>query len=67
VVPTALYLAAMSGARFHPVLRTHYRRLVAAGKPKKAALTAAAHQLPTILDTMTRTDTAWAPRPASPA
>ena len=67
VVRTALYLAAMSGVRFNPVLRAYYRRLVTAGKPKKAALTAAAHKLLTILNTMIRTDTAWTPPTASPA
>jgi transposase len=65
VVRTALYLAAMSGVRFNPVLRAYYQRLVAAGKPKKAALIAAAHKLLTILNTMIRTDTAWAPSTAS--
>ena len=67
VVRTALYLAAMSGVRFNPVLRAYYRRLVAAGKPKKAALVAAAHKLLTILNTMVRTDTAWTPRAAASA
>jgi transposase len=67
VVRTALYLAAMSGVRFNPVLRAYYQRLVAAGKPKKAALIAAAHKLLTILNTMVRTDTAWTPTTAPPA
>jgi transposase len=67
VVRTALYLAAMSGVRFNPVLRAYYRRLVAAGKPKKAALTAAAHKLLTILNSMIRTDTAWTPNTAPTA
>jgi len=66
VVRTALYLAAMSGARCNPTLRAFYRRLVAAGKPKKAALTAAAHKLLTILNTMARDGSTWSP-PPSPA
>ena len=57
----------MSGVRFNPVLRTYYGRLVAAGKPKKAALIAAAHKLLTILNTMIRTEAVWAPSAASPA
>jgi transposase len=57
----------MSGVRCNPVLRAYYRRLVAAGKPKKAALIAAAHKLLTILNTMTRTETAWTPSAAAPA
>jgi transposase len=64
VVRTALYLAAMSGVRCNPTLRTFYRRLVAAGKPKKAALTATAHKLLTILNTMARAGTTWSPPPA---
>ena len=44
-----------------------YRRLVAAGKPKKAALIAAAHKLLTILNTIARDGTTWSPPAASPA
>lgn len=61
VVRTVLYLAAMSGVRCNPTLRVFYRRLVDAGKPKKAALTATAHKLLTILNTMARAGTAWTP------
>lgn len=57
----------MSGARANPTLRTFYQRLVAAGKPKKAALTATAHKLRTILNTMARDGTTWSPPTASPA
>ena len=64
---TALYLAAMSGVRCNPTLRAFYRRLVAAGKPRKAALTAAAHKLLTILNTMARAGTTWSPpTPSTP-
>jgi len=64
VVRTALYLAAMSGVRCNPTLREYYRRLVGAGKSKKAALTATAHKLLTILNTMSRAGTSWSPPPA---
>jgi transposase len=57
----------MSGVRFNPVLRAYYRRLVDAGKPKKATLIAAAHKLLTIPNTMSRTNTAWTPNTAAPA
>jgi transposase len=67
VVRTALYLAAMSGVRCNPVLRPYYQRLVATGKPRKAALIAAAHKLLTILNTTTRTDTTRTPSTAAPA
>jgi transposase len=36
-VRTVLYLAAMSGARANPTLRAFYARLVASGKPTRAA------------------------------
>ncbi len=61
VVRTALYLAAMSGVRCNPALRTFYTRLVGAGKPRKAALTATAHKLLTILNIMARAGTIWHP------
>jgi transposase len=61
---TALYLAAMNGARFNPVLRTMYRRLVAAGKPPKLAFIAIARKLLTILNAMVRDGTSWNPAPA---
>lgn len=67
VVRTVLYLAAMSGVRCNLTLRTFYRRLVDAGKPKKAALTATAHKLLTILNTMAREGTSWSPPCAAPA
>ena len=42
---TALYLATLNAARFNPVIRALYERLVAAGKPKKVARCAAARKL----------------------
>ena len=67
VVRTALYLAAMSSVRCNPPLRDFYRRLVSAGKPKKAALTATAHKLLTVLNTMARAGTSWRPPAVTPA
>lgn len=40
-----LYMCALGGKRGHTVLRTFYQRLVAAGKPKKVALIAAARKI----------------------
>lgn len=40
-VRTALYMSAMVGTRHNPVIKEFYTRLVAAGKPKKVALTPA--------------------------
>ncbi len=56
---TALYLAAMNGARFNPVLRPMYERLIAAGKPPKVAFIALARKLLTILNAMVRDGTNW--------
>jgi transposase len=56
---TALYLAAMNGARFNPVLKAMYDRLIAAGKPPKVALIALARKLLTILNAMVRDGTNW--------
>ena len=56
---TALYLAAMNGARFNPVLKTFYTRLIEAGKPPKLAFIALARKLLTILNAMLRDGTTW--------
>ena len=58
-VRTVLYLAAMSGARFNPVLREIYQRLRLAGKPPKLAFVAIARKLLTILNAIARERTAW--------
>jgi transposase len=60
-VRRVLYLAAMSGVRTNPVLRSFYARLLARGKPKKAALVACAHKLLTILNAMARDHRPWSP------
>jgi transposase len=54
-----LYLAAMNGARFNPVLKAMYDRMIAAGKPPKVALIALARKLLTILNAMVRDRTDW--------
>jgi transposase len=56
---TVLYLAAMNGARFNPVLKAFYTRLIAAGKPPKVAFIALARKLLTILNAMVRDGTTW--------
>jgi transposase len=60
-VRAVIYMAALCGTRFNPVLRSFYRRLVDSGKPKKVALTACMRKLLTILNTMARTGEAWDP------
>jgi transposase len=44
-VRTALYMAALSAARFNPILKTFYQRLLAQKKPTKVALTAVMRKL----------------------
>ena len=58
-VRAALYMAALVGTRCNPVIRAFYLRLLAAGKPKKVALTACMRKLLTILNAMMRTNTTW--------
>jgi transposase len=62
LVRCALYMATLSAVRFNPVIREFYVRLIAAGKPKKVALTACAHKLLRILNAMARTGKAWDPK-----
>ena len=47
-VRAAIYMAALVASRYNPVLRAFYQRLLAAGKPKKLALTACMRKLLTI-------------------
>ena len=49
----------MNGARFNPVLKAMYERMIAAGKPPKVALIALARKLLTILNAMVRDQTDW--------
>jgi transposase len=58
-VRAVLYMAALVATRRHPVIRAFSRRLLAAGQPKKLALTACMRKLLTILTAMTRTNTTW--------
>lgn len=60
-VRAALYMATLVATRHNPVIRTFYARLLAAGKPKKLALTACMHKLLTILNAMVKANTAWRP------
>lgn len=60
-VRAALYMAALVGTRSNPVLKALYARLLAAGKPKKLALTACMHKLLIILNALLKHRTRWAP------
>jgi transposase len=57
-----LYMAALVATRCNPVLRAFYERLLAAGKPKKVALTACMRKLLVTLNAMLRDGTAWRPQ-----
>lgn len=52
--------------RHNPVIRAFYARLLAAGKPKKVALTACMHKLLTILNAILQHRTLWQ-EPTPPA
>ncbi len=54
-VRKVLFMAALVASRHNPVIKAFYQRLLAAGKPKKLALTACARKLLTILNAMART------------
>ncbi len=58
-VRAALYMAALVGVRWNPVLRAFYQRLLAAGKAKKLALVACMHKLLTILNAIARDRKPW--------
>ena len=60
-VRATLYMATLTAARYNPLIRAFYERLVAAGKPKKVALTACMRKLLTILNAMIARRTAWKP------
>lgn len=58
-IRAALYMAALVGTRYNPVLKAFYQRLVQVGKPKKVALTACIHKLLLILNAVLRTRLPW--------
>ena len=52
MVRCVLYMAALVASRHNPVIRAFYQRLLAAGKARKLALTAAMRKLLVILNAM---------------
>ena len=58
-VRAVLYMAALVASRRNPLIRAFYQRLLAAGKPKKLALTACMRKLLTILNAIVRDRTPW--------
>ena len=59
VVRSALCMAALVASRYNPVVRTHYQKLLAAGKAKKLALVACMRKLLVMLNAIIRTKTPW--------
>lgn len=58
-VRRTLYMATLVATRFNPTIKAFYERLLAKGKLKKVALTAAMRKLITILNTLVRTNQLW--------
>ena len=65
-VRAVLYMGALVGSRYNPVLRGLYQRLLTAGKPKKVALTACMRKLLTILNAMVKSGQSWSPPVVTP-
>ena len=57
-------MGALVAARCNPVIREFCQRLLAAGKPKKLALTACIRKLLTVLNSMAKTGKDWNPTAA---
>lgn len=60
-VRRAMYMATLAAIQFNPVIGRFYKRLVAAGKPKKVALIACMRKLLTILNAIVRSGRPWDP------
>lgn len=65
-VRAALWMGTLVAVRHNPIIRQFYARLLAAGKPKKVALTASMHKLLTILNALLRQRTRWQPPSFAP-
>jgi transposase len=60
-----LYMGTLVAVRFNPRIKAFYQRLLAAGKPKKVALTAWMRKLLLTLNSMLKHRTRWGEHPAS--
>ena len=54
-----LYMAALAGRRFNPLIRALAQRLTASGKAFKVVMVACMRKLLTILNTLAATGTPW--------
>ena len=64
-VRSVLYMAALSGIRYNPLIKTQYQQLVKRGKEKKVAITACMRKTLTILNAMIRDQQPFRALPAS--
>jgi len=55
----SLYMGALTARRCNPVIREFYQRLLAAGKPKKVALTACMRKLLVTLNSILKHRSSW--------
>jgi transposase len=55
----ALFMAALSAARYNPVYKRFYQNLIEKGKKKKVALVAVMRKMIIALNAMIREDTVW--------
>lgn len=60
-VRRTLYMATLTAVRHNPILKTHYERLLAAGKRKKVALVACMRKLLTVLNAIAKHGSRWHP------
>jgi transposase len=60
-VRSVLYMAALSAVQHEPTFEAFYQRLLAAGKPKKVALTACMHKLLRIINAVIKSGVPWQP------
>jgi len=65
-VRSALYMAAVVGTRYNPILRVYYQHLLQTGKAKKLALVACMRKLLCILNAMLRNQQPWKTTPQTP-
>ena len=63
-VRNVLYMAALSAARYNPVLKIFHHRLAATNKKPKVIVVAVMRKMITTLNAMIRDNAAWQPRAA---
>jgi transposase len=64
-VRSALYMSALTGIRYNPILKAQYDQLVKRGKEKKVAITACMRKMLTILNAMLRDQQPFCPATTS--